>query len=228
MINHWLGLCNLCGWPVVRYSKSWHGSRCVRCLSTQVHRAAGRCVQQLNLPRTASVYELSSRGALFRFLQLRFSQFYCSEYFDDVAPGNSKQGVICQDVQKLLLDDARFDLVTSTEVFEHVPNDSLGFAEVFRVLKPDGHFILTVPLFDAAHTVERCVLRADGSLEHRLPPEYHGDRIRGQGRVLAFRNYGRDIVDRMNAVGFATKIVCVEEARCLIDKSWVVVGHKPS
>lgn len=200
----------------------------MRCLSTQVHRAAGWCVQQLNLPRTASVYELSSRGALCRFLRRRFPQFYCSEYFDDVTPGDTKHGVICQDVQQLLLDDARFDLVTSTEVFEHVPNDRLGFAEVFRVLKPNGHWIFTVPLFDAAETVERCVLKPDGTLEHRLPPEYHGDRIRGQGRVLAFRNYGRDIVDRLQAAGFAARIERVEQPRHLIDPSWVVVGHKPA
>ncbi|MFM7788404.1 MAG: methyltransferase domain-containing protein, partial [Microcystis panniformis] len=30
-----------------------------------------------------------------------------------------KNSVVCQDVQNLLLNDESFDLVTSTEVFEH-------------------------------------------------------------------------------------------------------------
>ena len=35
-----------------------------------------------------------------------------------------------------------------------------------------------------------------------LPPEYHGDWIRGARRVLCFRNYGGDIVSRLLAAGF--------------------------
>ena len=43
---------------------------------------------------------------------------------------------------------------------------------------------------------------ADGSVRHLLPPEYHGDRIRGPGRVLAYRTYGLDVTDRLAAAGF--------------------------
>ena len=50
-------------------------------------------------------------------------------------------------------------------------------------------------------TVERAVL-SGGTIRHLLEPEYHGDVIRGQGRVLCFRNYGLDIVERLKACGF--------------------------
>jgi hypothetical protein len=51
-------------------------------------------------------------------------------------------------------------------------------------------------------TVERAVLVED-RVEHLLPAEYHDDHIRGRGRVLCFRNYGMDIVNRLKAQGFA-------------------------
>ena len=125
----------------------------------------------------------------------------CSEYFDDVPPGQRRDGVLCQDVQQLTFAGASFDLCTSTEVFEHVPDDLRGFREVRRVLKPGGIFLFTVPLTDAPATVERARLE-HGHIIHLLPPEYHGDRIRGRHHVLAFRNYGRDIIDRLLVSGF--------------------------
>jgi len=148
-----------------------------------------------------ALYELSARGPFVEFLRRRVPKLTCSEYFDDVPPGERRGGVLSQDVQQLTFAEASFDVVTSTEVFEHVADDTRGFREVRRVLRPGGVFIFTVPLADAQATVERARVR-DGAIEHLLPPEYHGDRIRGRNRVLAFRNYGRDITRRLQSCGF--------------------------
>jgi SAM-dependent methyltransferase len=165
----------------------------------------------MKFPASSSVYELSSRGALVRYLRRRFHAVYLSEYFDQVQPGDSRGGVPCQDVQALLLDDALFDLVTSTEVFEHVPDDRRGFLEIYRVLKDGGRFIFTVPLLDQGETMERAHMLADGAIEHLTDPEYHSDRIRGGRKVLAFRTYGRDICGRLDAAGFRSVIRTVVE-----------------
>ncbi len=156
------------------------------------------------------IYEMSSRGPLLAFLRARCRRVTCSEYFDDVPPGEFRGSVQCQDVERLTYPDARFDLCTSTEVFEHVADDARGFAEVRRVLRPGGLLVFTVPLTPAAKTVERAMIehgpdaRATGRIRHLLPPEYHGDWIRGVRRVLAFRNYGQNIVERLLAAGFRT------------------------
>jgi len=39
---------------------------------------------------------------------------------------------------------------------------------------------------------------------HLLPPEYHGDTIRG--KILAYRTFGRDFVDELEKIGFETDI----------------------
>jgi SAM-dependent methyltransferase len=197
------GQCPSCGPTLlVKLADDPISVRCVRCRSSAIHMS----ILQV-LPRVCpdlselSVYEMSSRGPLFEFLGLQAGKLTFSEFYDDVDPGTFKEGVQCQDVQQLTFDDASFDLCTSTEVFEHVPDDRRGFAEIRRVLRPGGRFVFTVPLTTDASTVERAVL-VDGELRHLLEPEYHGDVIRGQGKVLCFRNYGLDILDRLRGSGF--------------------------
>ena len=218
--------CNLCGFPVVRIHPGCFGLRCIRCLSTPIHRAAGAIVEKLELPESAAVYELSSRGALYNYLKRKFANFTFSEYFDEIEPGQLLGRVQCQDVQRLTFESGRFDLVSSTEVFEHVPNDMHGFAEVFRVLKPNGKFVFTVPLGEWPRTIDRARIDSNGKIEHILEPEYHHDRIRGKAKVLAFRNYGMDILDRLGAVGFRAEVQYVNSASSGIGDQKVVIGRK--
>jgi SAM-dependent methyltransferase len=221
------GICNLCGSLVVQVNKSYFGTRCVNCRSTQIHRAVGFVIESLSVPTTFT-YELSSRGALHKYLKTKVENFYYSEYFDDVPLGLMKNSVVCQDVQNLLLNKESFDLVTSTEVFEHVPDDIRGFSEIYRVLKNNGYFIFTVPFSDIPATIERCYLQPDGTIKHNLEPEYHGDQIRGQQRVLTFRNYGLDIIQRLSNCGFLAEIHTVNSKRNVINDQKVVIAKKLS
>lgn len=198
-------LCPICGPSVLlRLARTSIGVRCLRCGASAITLAM---VSVLKSTRPAfrgqNVYELSSRGPLFRFLRREVAQLTFSEFFEDGARGEMHGGIPCEDVQRLTFADASFDLVTSTEVFEHVPDDQRGFAEVRRVLRPGGAFVFTVPLADAERTVERAVV-IDGGIRHLLPAEYHDDRIRGRGSVLVYRDYGRDIPERLRQAGFRT------------------------
>jgi SAM-dependent methyltransferase len=217
--------CNLCRFPVLRLHPGEAGLRCVRCLSTFRHRAIGAVLARLGLPREAAVYELSSRGALCRHLRRSFQHVTVSELFDDVPPGAFRDGVQCQDVQRLTHADGAFDLVTSTEVFEHVPDDRRAFAEMHRVLRPGGALVFTVPLMDQTATLERARVE-NGRVVHLVDPEYHGDRLRGRGAVLAFRTYGLDILERLARAGFEPRLERVEDRSHGIRAGKVVVGRK--
>jgi SAM-dependent methyltransferase len=184
-------------------------------------------VDSLKLDEESAVYELSSRGALFGHLKRRFRNFRFSEYFDDVPPGSMKKGVPCQDVQDLRMGDDTFDLVTSTEVFEHVPDDLLGFSEVRRVLKRGGHLVFTVPLHRRKETLERARMDAEGKVVHLLGPEYHSDRLRGRRQVLAFRTYGMDIADRLRKVDLHARIEKIHSPANRIKDQCVIVAWKP-
>ncbi len=197
------GHCPTCGPTLmVKLANDAISVRCIRCRASAIHMSILQVLQGLYPDLSGlAAYEMSSRGPLFDYLRARAGPFTCSEFFDDVLPGAFRGDIQCQDVQALTYGLASFDLCTSTEVFEHVPDDRKGFSEIRRVLRPGGRFVFTVPLTENATTVERAVLEG-GAIRHLLEPEYHGDVIRGHGRVLCFRNYGLDIVDRLRESGF--------------------------
>lgn len=115
--------------------------------------------------------------------------------------GTRFNDVVCQDVQKLTYPDEHFDVCTSLEVFEHVADDMTGFGEIYRVLKPGGFILFSVPLSNQNLTIERTGV-IDGERQNILPPEYHSDSLRGADKVFCFRNYGSDILQRLASSGF--------------------------
>ncbi|MEI7480628.1 MAG: methyltransferase domain-containing protein [bacterium] len=210
---------------IIKINSGPFGSRCIRCFSTFIHRGIATVLKQLPYREDMYVYELSAHGALFKMLKKQYKYFTYSEYLDGVAPGTLKNGILCQDIQKLNFFDNSFDLVTSTEVFEHVPDDGKGFAQVYRVLKPDGMFVFTVPIDPNSFTVERAYIE-NGKVISILEPEIHGDHLRGGG-ILAYRNYGKDIVERLEKVGFREAgIKTITDIKHGIHKSHVVIAKK--
>jgi SAM-dependent methyltransferase len=195
--------CPLCGpGVVVRLRNEESGVRCLRCGASPVHRSLAQVLlRHVDRLRDRDTCELSARGPWAAYLRTRSRKAALSEYFADLPAGTTRNGVRCEDVQKLSYADASFDLVTHTEVLEHVPDDRRAFAEMRRVLRPGGWMLFTVPLYGAA-TIERARL-CNGAVEHLLPPVYHGDPARGGDPILAYRDYGDDIVSRLRDAGFA-------------------------
>ena len=71
---------------------------------------------------------------------------YCNSYFwEDVQPGEFREEVQCQDLMNLTYEGNSFDLVLSSDIFEHVRKPFVGFREVNRVLKPGGFHIFSIP-----------------------------------------------------------------------------------
>lgn len=179
--------------------------RCLSCKSTAISLATMTQIQRLPLePATSSVYELSYHGAVFRYLKGRFANFQFSEYFGPPAGGAMVNGVRNEDVQKLSFGPALFDLVSSTEVFEHVPDYMAGFSEVCRVLRPGGWFVFTVPFFDAPETRAICKLTADGKLQWLGAEEFHDSQVTGVATVPVFWHHSKQQILRdLKHVGFS-------------------------
>jgi len=194
--------CNLCSFPIIRINNTNFGTRCIKCRSTYAHRAIGLVINSLNLNKGIKVHEFSNHGAFLRYLKNKFTNVTTSEFFDDTQSGDYKNGILCQDLQNLTFKNESYDLLTSTEVFEHVPDDTKGFKEIYRTLKSNGHFVFTVPInVNSNLTIERAKI-IDGKINHILEPEYHGDHLRNKG-ILSFRIYGNDIKCKLLSIGFS-------------------------
>lgn len=149
------------------------------------------------------LYSASANDALYNAIGKGNPNFVASEYFPDVPAGEEKNGVLCQNLEALTFADHSFDVVITEDVLEHVQDWEQAVREIARVLKPAGAHIFTVPLWLDRPTVERVRIR-DGHIEYLLPPEYHGDPIRG--KILAYRNFGIDVLEKLRQLGFETQL----------------------
>lgn len=78
--------------------------------------------------------------------------------------------------------DATFDVVTASDVLEHLDDDGAAVREIWRVLKPGGMFIATVPAHQALWSYH------DVSLHHKRRYGYRQfhDLVASEFDVLAF------------------------------------------
>ncbi|MCW2684168.1 MAG: putative methyltransferase [Blastococcus sp.] len=63
------------------------------------------------------------------------------------AGGAARYEVVRGDLLHLPFPDASVDRVMASEVLEHIPDDVTAMAEIFRVLKPGGRAVVTVPRY---------------------------------------------------------------------------------
>lgn len=95
------------------------------------------------------------------------------------------------DVQNIPFPDASFDVVFCNHVLEHVQNDRLAMAEMFRVMRPGGWGVMLSPVDgDRAETFEDDAI-TDPAERTRIFGQYDHRRI-----------YGRDYADRLRSAGW--------------------------
>jgi SAM-dependent methyltransferase len=151
-------------------------------------------------------WELSTYGATLSFLQREVDRVCASEYFVGKTSGEIVDGIMNQDVQGTSFAESSLDLITSNQVFEHVPDDIKGYAECFRVLRPGGALLFTVPLYGIPATTKLAEYR-DGELIHLAKPEYHDSRASGPESILTFWHHSiHDIAARVASVGFEATV----------------------
>lgn len=156
--------------------------------------------------RRLSIYEPGMIGP-FRRLFERLPSYVTSYYWEDVEAGAEHDGVRCEDLEALTFKDGSFDLVISSDIFEHVRHPRTGFEEIYRVLRPGGRHIFTVPMswpFSGAS-----VARVDTSGPEDvllLPAVYHGSPHDPRGS-LVYTDFGMDLPDTLAAIGYRVLVV---------------------
>jgi SAM-dependent methyltransferase len=201
--------CNICGhegeWLVKEQGRE--GFLCGNCSASSRHRALihafGLWLGNGGMPLCAwpankqlRILESSGRGSYPMMLKDKF-EYYNTE-FNPTSELIDKPFSPYADFQKLAYPAQQFDAIIASDVFEHVREDEKGFKEIFRVLKNDGVFVLTVP-YDHSWSETLVRVRVEGDKDiHLLPDEYHG----GGGQTLSYRSYGRDMLSRLRNFGF--------------------------
>jgi SAM-dependent methyltransferase len=136
----------------------------------------------------------------------RMPSYVMSDYWPDVAPGDEREGVRCEDLMALTFPDESFDLVVTSDIFEHVRKPAVGFREVHRVLRAGGRHIFSIPVQEPMRrvTVERVDTSGDEDV-HILEPRYHLGP--GNSQHIVYNDFGLDLIDDLGEVGFDTEVV---------------------
>jgi SAM-dependent methyltransferase len=156
-------------------------------------------------PRPESrIYITEHVTPVYRWLQARYKNLQGSEYFGlEHTPGTLLKGIRHEDLMGLSFADASFDYVLSFDVLEHVPQPASALREIYRVLDKGGAFLFTVPFAsNSLVDIVRAKLRTDGSIDHILSPEYHGNPVDPEGGALCFRYFGWELLDELRSIGF--------------------------
>jgi SAM-dependent methyltransferase len=186
--------CNICGWRGRRFLTYLHKHvLCPQCGAQIRHRLLAAA---LDVPAVASrlnldgiVLHLSPEYCLGLVFRARARRYVRADF---AASGCD----IRQDATRMAFGSGVADVLISCDMLEHIPDDRGALAEFYRVLRPGGTAILTVPQSDtAASTLE------DASIDTPAA------RAREYGQSDHARNYGADFVDRVRDAGFAVTLI---------------------
>jgi len=221
-----LGFCLVCGRRTVFLisdrSNLRENARCWHCGSISRNRHVAKCVlaalrdpavaaprgrgverlRDLSLRSDLGLYYIGSSGAMLTVWGKQ-PHITCSEYFEGGESGEYRDGVLCQNVERLSFADGSFDLVISEDVFEHVADYQQGLREVHRVLKPGGHHIFSVPFEFTDQTTSRFARQGDAYVPTQ-PLYTHGDPVRGS--IPVFTHFGYDLLEFLRGIGLEASL----------------------
>ena len=160
------------------------------------------------------VAEINSCGVLHETLKkipsLKYSEY---ESIDPTIPH--------EDLQDLSYKSNSFDFVFTSDVLEHVPDPDKAISEIYRILKPGGNFIFSVPLIMDRKTKMRAYLK-DGKIIHNQRASFHGS---GEPDYLVWNEFGYDFIDTVRDKGFFAYYVFVN-SKNFKDPVGVIVARK--
>jgi SAM-dependent methyltransferase len=185
--------CPICGWEGERFGPIYYvdayreDTRCYGCGSTDRARLV-----QLYVERHLGPFFAERRRRVLDIGPLRYSRGFFPanvDYvsFDLVSPIATVRGDLCA----APFPDAYCDLWLCFHVLDMIPDDAQAMRELFRVLRPGGIGLLDNAMNWEADTEEYGVAR---------PRECNH-----------LRRYGRDLPDRLRALGFEVEIAATED-----------------
>ena len=159
------------------------------------------------------IYEAAFGGPYKRRLQ-HLQHYVSSYFFEDVTPGESKDGIRCEDLTQLTFETNSFDLVITSDIFEHVFNAQQAFREIYRVLDHGGVHIFTIPikLPIPEKSVDRAILE-NGKIKYLLEPVYH--RAGDGSDCLVVTDWGQNLFTLLAEIGFRTR--AIRRSNCIDD-----------
>ena len=192
--------CGVCGWrgPSVARGANRRDRWCPRCKGRNRHRLIAWYLTEkrpeLLAPGKHFLHvapERSLGGCFERIPGLIYES--CDVMRDDVTHRI--------DLQREIVAEDVFDVILINHVMEHIQDDRAALRNLYRMLRPGGICVITVPIRPNGQPTDE-----DPSV---TDPQ---ERVRRFGQFDHVRYYGADLIDRIQEAGFAAEILRSEDA----------------
>lgn len=210
--------CPICGYHGVfigvGHPPRWD-ARCLGCGSRERHRLTHLWITEGGGDRLAGKRILHFAPEKIVMRRMRGNPLY--ETADLHQPGVTHK----VDITSVPLPDACYDVVMAHHVLEHIEDDRQAMRELFRLLKPDGVAVLSVPInASRRETYENPLVSTPAERFAHFSAEDH------------LRYYGLDFADRLASVGFVVETFRLppeQEVRYgLLRDEWLTIARKPA
>jgi SAM-dependent methyltransferase len=210
--------CPICGYHGVFISVGHPGrwdARCLNCGSRERHRLLHLWITEGGGDKLADkrILHFAPEKAFMR--RMRGNRLY--ETADLMQSGVTHRA----DITDTKLPAGSYDVVLANHVLEHIPDDRAAIAELFRLLRPGGFALLTVPVNATRPTTYEnpAITEAADRWAHFSAHDH-------------VRYYGLDFADRLAEAGFAVEAFRLppeEEVKYgLLRDEWLTIARKPA
>lgn len=186
-------LCEICHW---KGSKFFNG-HCPRCNSLPRTRLIPFALRHFELSNNQpKILHVAPNVNEYHYIKQHVT--FLSQY-DRLNIRPVKHINVVQDLTHTNLDSDQYDLAIAWHVLEHIPQDVKAIAEVYRLLKPGGSFLVSVPIYPIGNQAtfeDSEIPYADFEVVH--------------GHYDHCRSCGLDYYKRFETLGFRTQDLKVE------------------
>lgn len=208
-----VGVCLVCGRPSY-FGKFRDNHRelgyCMLCKASNRKRQLSRVLRRVlnfgdfgRIKSAKYILNAEASGGLHDCLRHNVNYLSCEYFGRGYKSGDMVDGVLNVDLASSHFDENTFDIVMTSDVFEHIPEPYVAFKEVRRILKPGGVHIFTVPFYQTSYFDEKRAEIADGEVIYHMESIYHLDPLNPDG-ILVYNIFSLEMLLKLAQLGFHT------------------------
>lgn len=186
-------ICEICGWK----GKTFFDQKCPKCNSLPRTRLVPFSLQYFNLHNdNPKILHIAPNINEFNYIKSKITPIL---NYDRLNIREVPHINLVQDLTKTDLEDNLYDVVLAWHVLEHILEDKKAINEAYRILKPNGSFLISVPIYPIGNKITY--------EDSKIP---YSDYERVHGHYDHCRSCGLDYYKRFEKYGFKTKTLAVK------------------